>query len=436
MADNQSHTHELIGSAPRGTRDLYGATLLLRHRLLNLFWNQAEQFGLIPIQTPSFEQKVLFLKGVGEETDIVQKEMYDLTSHGEELDLALRPEGTAGVVRAYIEHGMASWPQPVRLAYAGTMFRHERPQRGRYRELSQVGVEILGSSNPSSEATVMFFMWLFAKRAGILEPMIKLGSTGDAECRPKYEKKLQHYFREFAGELCSDCTRRLENRPMRILDCKNPRCQKIAEKAPSVLDNLCKNCEQHFKEVIEAADLLAVPYEIDARLARGLDYYTRTVFELFHSSAKEALALGGGGRYDGLVELYGGQKTPAIGMAIGIDRLEEALQSGGAATETKQRIDVFLVIVGELAKQKALQLYTILIQEDLSVVMAPDKESLRSQLKAADQAGASQAVIIGQQEANGGQAIVRDMETGKQETMDLLAVPEYLHARLGHISAE
>lgn len=423
----------ILLQAPRGTRDILPEDYRERRALIDLFWAETERFGFAPIETPHFESRALFTRAVGEETDIVSKEMYDVCFGGEDLNLSLRPEYTAGIVRAYLENGMSSWPQPVKLAAAGSVFRHDRPQKGRYREFAQIGVEVLGSADPLTDALLIFLASRYFTKAGLKNLVVKLGSTGDENCRPQYEKKLANYFSEYTGVLCEDCLRRLETNPLRILDCKKETCRKVAESAPSLLDNLCKECESHFKLVLEYTETLGLSFEIDPKLVRGLDYYTKTVMEFYADSKSGALALGGGGRYDNLVKLYGGQKTPAVGFSLGLDRIVEALAKKDDLPAKKQSTDVFIVVLGEMAKLKSMELFRLLLDEDISTVIVPDKDSLRAQLKAADSAGATYAVIIGQREAQDNQAILRDMATGKQETLGLPELPGYLKARLTHV---
>ena len=419
--------------APRGTRDILPEVFRDRRALIDLFLAETERFGFAPIATPHFEQRALFTRAVGEETDIIRKEMYDVFYGGEDLGLSLRPENTAGVVRAYIENGMSSWPQPVKLAYAGSMFRHDRPQKGRYREFVQLGVEVLGSADPLTDALLVFLVERYFTKAGLKNLVIKLGSTGDEKCRPDFEVKLAKYFGEYVGVLCEDCQRRLDTNPLRILDCKHGACRKVAAGSPSLLDNLCQECEAHFKQVLEYTETLGLSFEIDPKLVRGLDYYTKTVMEFYADGKNGALALGGGGRYDNLVKLYGGPKTMSVGFSLGLDRIMEALAKKDDLPEKKTGTDVFIVVLGEKAKLKSMGLFKALMAEDISVVIVPDKDSLRSQLKAADSAGATYAVIIGQREAQGNQAILRDMSSGKQETLGLPELPEHLKARLTHV---
>ncbi len=407
-------------------RDLLPAQYRAYLKLTELFFSEAARFGFQPIELPAFEQKSLFIKGVGEETDIVSKEMYDLYAHGEDLGLALRPEGTASVVRAYIEHGMHSLPQPVRLCYAGPMWRHERPQKGRYRQFYQLGLEVLGSADAVTDAQLALFLATFSKKAGLSDIQIRLGSTGDSQCRPAYEKKLRAYFTEYQDVLCADCLRRLEVNPLRLLDCKESACQAVAAKAPLLLNNLCADCQQHFKQVTEAVEQLGVPYELDPTLVRGLDYYTRTVIEATASAGGHELAIAGGGRYDNLVGLYGGPKTPASGLSIGLDRLVEALDRLGRLPEHQPSTDVCFILLGPEARAAGLGLYKTLSDLDLSVALVPDKDSLRAQLKAADQLKARYAVIIGQQEVVDKKAILRELAIGSQETISLDELPERL----------
>ena len=377
------------------------------------------------IDTPIMESAEVFIKGTGGATDIVEKEMYTFKTKGGEL-LALRPEFTAGIVRSYIEHGMFTLPQPVKLWSIGPLFRHERPQAGRYRQLHQFNFEVLGDKNPSIDGQVIQMCYDVLKDLGFKNISIEVNSIGDKECRPHFKKILTNYFRSRKSSLCSDCLRRLRENPLRILDCKEEKCQNVKAGAPQIIDHLCEQCHIHCKQLLEFLDELELPYTLNPYLVRGFDYYTKTVFEIVEKSEIGASqgSLVGGGRYDDLVKLLGGRDTPACGAAGGIDRIVNLMKE----REAKNPLDIvkkqnepkiFLAQLGQLAKRKSLKLFEEFRVAKVPVAESFSKDSLRTQLGVADKMKIKWVLIFGQKEALEDFITLRDMETGVQKEIKL-----------------
>jgi histidyl-tRNA synthetase len=380
-----------------------------------------------------FENIEIFTRGIGEETDIVSKEMYLLESFNEKEEatsLALRPESTAGIVRSYIQNGMSSWPQPVRLYYTGSMFRHERPQKGRLRELHQLGVEIFGDDSAKSDYLTIMSAWEILNRIGLKNLKVHANSIGCPVCRPKYINKLKKYFKDKLDTMCEDCQARYAKNPLRLLDCKNEQCQKISKDAPVILDTLCKTCRDHFQDTLEYLDYFDITYDLDPRLVRGMDYYTNTVFEIADKDDKSRQnVVAGGGRYNGLVELLGGAKTPAVGFGIGIDRVIALMQEQKVKVPAQRGVEVCILQLGEKAKEVSKKIYDQLSHNDVNVYFVPSDEGLRQQIKSADKLGAKYAVIIGQREAFKDEIILRDLEGSSQEVFPTSGLVEEIKRR-------
>ncbi len=392
----------------------------------------AHYYGFSRIDTPVMEQAEVFLKGVGEGTDIVEKEMYTFRTKGGDL-VALRPEFTAGIVRSYIEHGMYNLPQPVKLWTMGPLFRHERPQAGRYRQLLQFDIEVLGDKSPSIDGQVIQMTYDILKDLGFKNLSIEVNSIGDFECRPYFKKILMTYFRSKKSSLCNDCQRRLKENPLRILDCKEEKCQQVKAGAPQIIDHLCEHCHAHFKQVLEFLDELELPYTLNPYLVRGLDYYTRTVFELVEKSEIGTTqgSLAGGGRYDGLVKLLGGRDTPGIGVAGGVDRIMNIMKTRESKPDKKQeKTEIFLAQLGQSAKRKSLKLFEEFRAAKIPVAESFSKDSLRSQLNAANKLGVKWVLIFGQKEALEDFITLKDMETGVQTEIKLDKVVEEMKERI------
>lgn len=399
----------------RGMRDILPEDEKYWDHITDVGENLCRNFGYGKIVLPVLEFTSLFEKGTGADTDIVEKEMYSFATSGGD-NLTLRPEGTPGAARAYIEHGMINLSQPVKLFYMGQFFRHERPQAGRYREFRQLGVEVFGDSSAILDAETILLAYKIVKNSGINNICIEINSIGCSACRPHFKTMLVRYFRTQEKKLCKDCKRRLTKNPLRIFDCKEVSCIEASADAPQFVDHLCDDCHKHLKSVLEYLDELDLMYTMNPKLVRGLDYYTRTVFEIFAGTAEDkGNALGGGGRYDKLVEMLGGKPTPAVGFALGMDRIVDVLKMQNIQIAPKNLPKVFLVQLGDLARRKSLKLFSELIDNNISVAESFGRGSIKSQFRIADRLRVKIALIIGQKEAIDGTIILRDMESGMQE---------------------
>ncbi len=391
----------------------------------------ANYYGFGRIDTPILEDAEIFIKGTGSTTDIVGKEMYTFRTKGGDL-VALRPEFTPSIARSYIEHGMYNLPQPVKLWTMGPCFRHERPQAGRYRQFTQFGIEALGDKSPSIDGQIIQMSYDILKDLSFKNINIEVNSIGDQECQPHFKKILTNYFRSKKSALCSDCQRRLKENPLRILDCKEEKCQKIKAGAPQVIDHLCESCHTHFKQVLEFLDELELPYTLNPYLVRGLDYYTKTVFEIVEKS-ENGISQGsliGGGRYDGLVKLLGGRDTPACGMAGGVERIVNLMKTREVKIEKKEEPEIFLAQLGQLAKRKSLKLFEEFRSAKIPVAESFSKDSLRTQLNTADKMKIKWVLILGQKEALENFITLRDMETGAQKEIKLDKVVQEMKAKI------
>ena len=398
---------------------------------------EATQFGYGRIETPVLEFLKVFEKGTGAGTDVVEKELYSLSTKGGEA-LALRPEFTPGIIRAYLEHGLASQPRPVRLFALGPLFRHDRPQKGRFRQFHQLDFECINSDSAACDVEIIFVTFRILKKLGLKNFSFHVSSIGDPACRPAYERQLKGHLRAHKSKLCGDCKRRLEKNPLRVFDCKEEKCQRVARVAPKIIDNLCEACHRHFKETLEMLDELEVPYQLNGNIVRGLDYYTRTVFEVLVTSDQagevKSLAWGGGGRYDGLAEVLGGRPTPAVGVALGVERLIDILAEQGSPLKGPVTTpQVFIAQLGFLAKKKALRLMADLQTSGILVATAFDRDSLKSQLKAADRLKVPLALIIGQKEVIEETVIMRDMADGTQEMVSFKKTLDLVKKRLAQL---
>ena len=430
--------------APEGTKDLLPDEAA--------FWTQFKRtaaevfgrYGYAPIETPVFEQTELFVRGIGEATDVVSKEMFTALS-GENLKklleggtvkaksrLSLRPEGTAGVVRAVVQHDLV--PQgaaPVKLMYAGPMFRAERPQKGRLRQFNQVGIECLGAEEPTVDAEAIIMLMQFYEAVGIPRASMRLlvNSMGCDQCRPAYREKVFAYLHEHAGELCDTCLTRAETNPLRAFDCKNPDCAQVMEGAPKFTDCLCDDCRAHYQTVKELLEGAGMAYEEDPTLVRGLDYYTRTVFEVqVVDGLGSQNAIGGGGRYDKLAEEVGGRPTPGLGFALGFERCVLALQAAGVEFPQATRCEVFVACVDDSVRAQAFSLVQACRDAGLSADMDHQQRSLKSQFKLADKLGAHYVAVLGPDELVAGSVTLRDMQTHEEQTVPLNDVPRMVTA--------
>ncbi|MFA5126705.1 MAG: histidine--tRNA ligase [Patescibacteria group bacterium] len=392
-------------------------------------------YGFAKIDTPIVEFTSLFKRGVGEETDVVSKEMYSFVTEGGDK-LSLRPENTAGVVRSYIEHGMINLPQPVKLYYFGPFFRHDKPQAGRYRQFWQFGFEVLGEIDPVIDAQLIILSYNFLRELG-LDIEIHINSVGDDNCRPQYLKALKNYYQNYKKELCPDCQQRWSKNTLRLLDCKNKRCQEISGGAPQLVDYLCEDCKNHFMGVLDYLEDMDIKYNLNPRIVRGLDYYTKTAWEIFETSEQGKLqALGGGGRYDNLVEILGGRSTPAIGFAVGLERVIFKLQENKIVPPPQKSFEVYVAQLGVEARKQALKLFEDLRLDGFEVIESMSKKGLKDQLEAANRKGVKYTLILGQKEIADGTVLLRDMESGVQEILDYRKVKNELRKRLDHEGAK
>lgn len=375
------------------------------------------RFGFAEIKVPIVEKTELFARSIGEATDIVEKEMYTFTDRNGE-SITLRPEGTAPVLRAFIEHGLQV-RQPVQRLYTiGPMFRHERPQKGRLRQFHQMSVEVLGSDSPWLDAEVMAMAWLLLSEFG-LAVRLQINSLGCPVCRPSYKEALVAFLAQHQGQICEDCRRRSSTNPLRVLDCKSEHCQAQYTEAPSILAHLCPGCEEHFAATRKGLTLLGTPYEVNSFMVRGLDYYTRTTFELVTDALGAQSAVGAGGRYDGLVEQLGGPKNlPGIGFAMGMERLVLLLAQQNRAVPG-EAADLFVAALGEAATEKGFLLSHLLRSKGFQVAMDHEGRSLKSQMKKADRAGARFTLIFGDEELEKGEGLLRNMGSKEQEAISL-----------------
>ncbi len=412
--------------APRGTSAILpaeqGYWSYIRHKAVSI----CQLYGYQRIDTPTFEDARLFVRSIGESTDIVEKEMYSFEDKGGD-QITLRPEGTAPVCRAYIEHGMHNLPQPIRLYYMASIFRYERPQAGRYREHHQFGVEALGAADPTLDAEVIDMAWQLYVNLGLKGLALSLNSIGCSNCRPQYLEVLKSYYTQHKESLCPDCKRRLAKNTLRLLDCKTPTCSALNERAPRSIDYLCPECAEHFNQLRNYLNLLNLPFSLSHRLVRGLDYYTRTVFEIAPEGETGAqVAIGGGGRYDDLIEQLGGKPTPAVGFATGIERLVLNLKKQDIVIPASPPLTVFVAYLGKEANDEAIKLASRLRKSGISAIVSISERSLKAQLKQANVSGARYAIIIGEDEVKSKTAVLRDMAKGEQQTVPIDKVAEAL----------
>jgi histidyl-tRNA synthetase len=408
----------MLYQAPRGTSDILPQEQAYWRYIEQKVAETAKLYGYERLDAPVFEDTKLFARSVGEETDIVTKEMYTFEDRGGN-QLTLRPEGTAPVCRAYLEHGLYNLPQPVRLYYLASIFRYERPQAGRYRQHYQFGYEAIGDDDPALDAEIIEMAWQFLSSIKLRSLSLQINSIGCKKCRPKYVAKLKAHYKSYARDLCPECQTRLKRNPLRLLDCKKPSCQKIAVSAPKTTGYLCPECEEHFSKLKKYLELLSLPYAVNHHLVRGLDYYTRTVFEIQPEGGGAQSTIVGGGRYDDLIEELGGKPTPAIGFAAGIERIILNLKKQNAPVPPLPSPRVFIAYLGDEAKEEAVRLASTLRQTGIGVIEALGDKSLKAQLRQANSLGAPYAVIIGEEELKAGTVILRDMTSAEQETISL-----------------
>ena len=404
--------------APKGTRDILPGEVYKWHYLEKVISKICRNFGYKEIRIPVFEHTELFQRGVGDTTDIVQKEMYTFEDKGGR-SITLRPEGTAGVVRSYIENGMASLSQPVKLYYNISAYRYENVQKGRYREFNQFGAEVFGSESCSVDVEIISMVDLFFKRLGLTGIELNINSIGCPECRKEYNLKLIEYLNPLLNDLCHVCKTRYERNPLRILDCKEESCKRLVKDAPALLDNLCNDCKEHFEGLKAGLDNLEIKYNIDKNIVRGLDYYIRTVFEFVSLNIGTQGTICGGGRYDGLVEFCGGTQTPGIGFALGIERLLMEIESQSIDIPMPDGVDIYIASLGQKASAFASKLVFQLRCAGINAESDLLGRSLKSQMKYADKLGSTFTVVIGDDEIDTNKAVLRNMKTGEQKNVSL-----------------
>jgi histidyl-tRNA synthetase len=413
----------------RGTRDILPDEIKKWQYIEKLGRQILENFGFREIRTPLLEDTLLFSRSIGEATDIVTKEMYTFTDK-KGRSLTLRPEGTLSVARAYLENKLSP---PVKLYYLGSFYRYERPQAGRYREFYQLGAEIIGSDSPASDAEIISFTMMLLERLGLRNLVLQLNSAGCQNCQPAYKKKLQDYFRENLNSLCGDCQRRFKQNPLRILDCKSKGCQRYILQAPAISDYLCEDCRKTLEEVEQYLEALKINYTVNARLVRGLDYYTKTVFEVSSEDVGSQNAITGGGRYDNLIGDLGGPPTPAVGVALGIDRLLLALARQQVVLPLETDIDVYFISLSERADKRGFNLIQGLREANLRVERNLIPKSLKANLRAADKLKAKYVLILGEEEFANEKIILKSMTDGEQEEIPLNEIIKEVKKRIGRV---
>ncbi len=410
---------ELITKRPKGTQDVKPADVYKWHTVEQIAAETAECYGFKEIRFPTFENTKLFKRSVGDSTDVVQKEMYGVTAKSsangkDDDDFTLRPEGTAGAARAVLENGMLSDALPQKVYYNISCFRHEKPQAGRLREFHQFGAEMYGSASPAADAEMIAMVDAFLRRLGIKGIALNINSIGCPKCRGEYHKALKSYFEGRKDELCGTCQERLEKNPMRILDCKSPICQDIAKDAPIILDYLCDDCRSHFEKLQKNLTAMNIEFTVNPKIVRGLDYYTKTVFEFVTTSIGAQGTVCGGGRYDGLIEQLGGAPTPALGFAMGIERLIMTMESQGCDFIEPKKCALYIAAMDEAALEKAIVLTKTLRDDGIWAEYDLAGRGLKAQMKYANKLGADFSMVLGSNEIESGKANLKNMETGEQ----------------------
>ena len=408
----------LITKAIKGTKDVLPSESYKNQYIEATCLGVAENFGYKEMRTPVFEHTELFQRGVGDTTDVVQKEMYTFDDKGGR-SITLRPEGTAGAARSFLENGLSNEALPQKICYLTSCYRYEKPQTGRLREFHQFGIECFGAASPLADAEMIALAKQIFDELGVKDLHLEINSIGCPKCRAEYHKALKEYFTSRIDELCDTCRDRLDRNPMRILDCKSPICSEIAKDAPVVLDYLCDECSEHFEKTKSYLDASNIEYIVNPQIVRGLDYYTKTVFEFVSDSIGSQGTVCGGGRYDGLIEELGGQHTPSLGFGMGLERLQLVMEAQGCEFPEPSRPDLFIVAMGDKATLKAIEIAKDMRDEGYSVVYDLNGRSLRAQMKYADKCNAKYNVVIGDNEVDTKTAILKDMATGEQSEISL-----------------
>ena len=411
----------MLTNAPRGTKDILPDTVGDWNYVEGEIRELCRRFGYSEIRTPIFEHTELFQRGIGEGTDVVDKEMYTFTDRGDR-SITLRPENTASAVRAYLQNKLYAESNLVKLFYIGSMFRYDRPQAGRMREFHQFGVEALGEANPAVDAEVILLAMSLLEGLGLKDLELSINSVGCPKCRSKYRTMLQDFFRDKLDDLCEDCRSRFDRSPLRILDCKKDSDKPYMADAPKITDCLCDECSDHFAKLKEHLANAGISFQHDPRLVRGLDYYTKTAFEIKYPPLGAQSAVAGGGRYDGLIEEMGGSPTPAVGFATGLERLLLALESQNLLPEKNRSVDAYVVALGEAAQSEGFKLLNNLRKAGLSAAMDFAGRSMKAQMKQANKLGARYALILGDDEIAEGVVMLRSMSDSQQEKVALAEV--------------
>lgn len=408
----------LVTKAIKGTKDVLPKESYKNQYIEATVIDLAEKYGYKEMRTPVFEHTELFQRGVGDTTDVVQKEMYTFDDKGGR-SITLRPEGTAGAARSFLENGLNNEALPQKVCYLCSCYRYEKPQAGRLREFHQFGVECFGTASPLADAELIALGKSIFDTLGVKDISLELNSIGCPTCRAEYHKALKEYFAQYTDELCETCRDRLERNPMRILDCKSPVCGKIAENAPVVTDYLCDECQTHFDSVKKYLDAMNIDYTVNSKIVRGLDYYTKTVFEFVSNSIGAQGTVLGGGRYDGLIEELGGQKTPSLGFAMGLERLMLLMEAQNCEFPKSEGPDLFIAALGDKATLKAVEIAKDMRAEGFSVIYDLNQRSVRAQMKYADKLGAKFNIVIGGNEVESGKAVLKNMQNGEENEIEL-----------------
>ncbi|MCH8897518.1 MAG: histidine--tRNA ligase [Chloroflexi bacterium] len=401
--------------APRGTTDLLPEEQKYWRYIQSKATDLAHRYGYGRIDSPVFEDSGLFIRSVGEGTDIVEKEMYTFEDRGGD-SVTLRPEGTAPVCRAYLEHGMHNLPQPVRLYYFCPVFRYERPQAGRFRQHHQFGVEVIGDADPSVDAEVIELAWQLMDNLGLRDINLFVNSIGDSECGPQYVDRLKAYYTDRYSQLCQDCRNRLERNPLRLLDCKVEACRALGAAAPRSVDHLCVECQEHWDKLLGYLQSMGIPYQVEHRLVRGLDYYSRTVFEIQPADVGAQSTICGGGRYDGLIEQLGGKYTPGVGFGSGLERLALNLKRCEVPVPDEPKPTYLVINVGDAARPAALELAVKIRLAGVGAILGNGSRALRGQMRQANALGIPWALVLGDDEIQRGEVVVRNMQDSTQES--------------------
>ncbi len=416
-------------TAPKGTKDILPDESYKYQYIEETLRNLSKTFNFYELRTPTFEHTELFLRGVGDTTDVVNKEMYTFKDKGDR-SITLRPEGTAGIARSFIEHGLANAVLPAKLYYLISCFRYEKPQAGRLREFHQFGIEMMGTDTPASDAEAIMFADRIFEKFGVKDEItLNLNNIGCKTCRKEYNDKLKSFLFEKKDELCETCRERMEKNPMRVFDCKSPVCKGIVENAPTIFDSVCDGCKNHFKKVTDILDNVGISYKIDKSIVRGLDYYSKTVFEFVSGNIGAQGTVLGGGRYDGLISDIGGNDAAGIGFAMGIERLVLLLSQKESFPAEKNSPDIMIIPIGDAAKKTAYKLLFSLRSNDISAEIDVNERSVKAQMKYADKIGAKFTVVIGDDEVNNDKYTIKNMKNGETCELGFAEINEYIGKR-------